>query len=205
MPIIDGSFLNSTITINVQGVIIDGFEITHSSFSYGDGAGIKINEGNSKIINNTIIRNAGYGILSRGSKIDIIGNNISYNERWGIWAPYSRYVNISKNIFITTEFNIAIYMGLHYGNNIINENKIYGGRSGIYLWGNDYNEVKYNEISNVINGIVIHQSDFNEIIGNNLHNNSLGLDLGGYRNRIIANNISKQLPLSSYNSQDNSV
>jgi parallel beta-helix repeat protein len=211
MPIIDGSFVNSTITINVQGVIIDGFEITHSSDSFQDGAGIKINEGNSKIINNIIIRNAGYGILSRGSKIvDIIGNNISYNERWGIWAPYSNYMNISKNIFITKEFEIAIYMGLHYGNNIINENKIYGGRSGIYLWGNDYNEVKYNEISNVINGIVICQSDFNEIIGNNLHNNSIGLDLGGYRNRIIANNISNNERgitsyLNSYNQGSNTL
>jgi len=87
--IVDAGYSGSAITLNADGVTVEGFTVRKSRISWLN-AGIKVYSSNNSITGNNISSNNYYGILLYSSSNNsITGNNISSNNDDGICLYYS--------------------------------------------------------------------------------------------------------------------
>jgi len=145
--IIDGGGSGSVITLNANGITIEGFTVRNSGTSWSD-AGIKVNSDNNSITGNNISNNW-YGIhLWYSSNNSITNNNLSLNNWSGICLAYSS------------------------SNSITNNNLSSNNWDGIYLHSSSNNSITDNNISNNWNGIHLAYSSNNKIYLNNFIDNT---------------------------------
>jgi len=169
------NFLNHTLIIECNNVIINGANYTLSSdLSHH---GININQRKNITIKNLNIERFRVGVMiSDSSNINIIDNNFSANY-YSIRMDYS-------------SFNVI------RGNNIRYQ-------EGIWLYHSDNNQILNNEISNA-NGIKLSTSSGITILRNNLVGNDPALFLAGtsnvtyYHNNFIDNHANIIITSSKY-------
>jgi len=198
-PVIDGDRTGdgkpdgSCITINANGVTIEGFEIKNG---YN---GITGQTSNSIIKNNIIhdhlnyIGSNGVGILLWGDNDNnqILNNEIYDNDRQGIFVGYDDF---DPN----PDTRPKVSSGNTISGNKIYHNGLYrqangpdASAYGIQLWNADGNIIQKNEVYNhddwfpdpgrptfdFAQGIYLCASFHNTVEGNNLHNNNYGVGL----------------------------
>jgi len=185
---VDGTPDGNCITINADGVTIDGFEITNG---YN---GIIGQTSNSVIKNNTIHDNLNYigsngvGILLWGQNDDntIKNNEIYNNDRQGIFIGFGNDTKLSTGNTISG--NEIYNNGLYRNPNGPDESAY-----GVQLWNADDNTIENNDIYNHDNwwfaqGIYLCASYDNVVSGNNLHLNNYGVGVWSAGRTPIASN-----------------
>ena len=113
--IVDGRGIGDVITLNADGITIEGFTVRNSG-SYWPDAGIEVVSNANKIAYNCITNNV-YGIYLYYSSNNIIENNTASNNSDGISLHYSSNNIIANNTASNNEYGIS----LDYSSN----NKIY--------------------------------------------------------------------------------
>ena len=197
MPVINANGTGNAITLNADGIILDGFKVINASYT----SGIRVNYNNCIIADNTAINNQKGIDLSHSYNVNI-SNNTVLNNSWGIYLT-----NSSNNFIINNVANYNIYqgIGLHSSsdnnkieNNIANNN-LY---EGISIGQSKDNVVMNNTLNNnVQDGILLFTSKNNKIIQNIADNNGFfSIDLQNSKNNsIYLNNFNNG---NSYNSTD---
>ena len=91
LPVIDAGGYGSVVTLEADGITLEGFNLTHSGHCGCGNAGVHVSSNNNSVIDN-IIRNNKYGIYatqSRGNLFllnDLIDNNITtYDDGKNSW------------------------------------------------------------------------------------------------------------------------
>ncbi len=169
--IIDAGGLGDVITINADGVVIDGFTIRNGNGS-GWLVGIYVKSDYNLIKNNSIISNDCGIELYKSSNNKITNNRVEYNKG-GIWLSYSSNNKIdSNNIISNNRSGIYLYKS---SNNVITNNKVeYNNEDGIWL--EDYsnnNIITNNRVENNNRcGILLLVSSNNIIYLNNFISNT---------------------------------
>ncbi|MCK5559535.1 MAG: PKD domain-containing protein, partial [Thermoplasmata archaeon] len=144
--------------------------IINSTFNSNDHYGLHLYESHDNIIKKSIFnKNEFYGISCMGSNRNTIVKCISnLNNQNGM------IIDGTNNFILENTCNSNVIYGINFGSvshyNTIAYGNCSGNDIGIYIWGSDYNIIKYNNLFNNINfGIEIHT----ELADNNLfhHNN----------------------------------
>jgi parallel beta-helix repeat protein len=163
-PVVDAGGGWSAITLNADGITLDGFTATHSGGSERD-AGIMAFSSNNIIANNDVSNNYENGIYHYSSSNNTItGNNASNNLRNGI------YLYSSSNNTIT-------------GNNVSNN------WDGICIsYSSNNNTITSNNASDNWNGIRLSSSSNNTITGNTFVNDGLFV-CSSYQNAVEDNTV----------------
>jgi len=162
--IVDAGGSGSPITLNADGISIEGFTVRNSGS--GPNAGIKVYSSNNRITGNIISNNGdGISLWWYSSNNRITDNNISNNGN-----------------------GISL---LDSSNNRITDNNISNNGYGIYLLDSSNNRITDNNIiSNNLYGIfLLDSSNNNSITDNNISNNEYGIFLVDSSNNCIRNNI----------------
>ena len=199
---IDGVPDGSCITVNTNGVTIDGFELTN-------GYNGIIGETSGSTIQNCVIHDNlnyggsnGIGILLWGDNDDneILGNEIYNNDRQGIFIGFWSTTKLSTGNTISgnTIYNNGLYT---------QPNGPDASAYGIQLWNADENTIEGNEIYNhddwfpwggdfdFAQGIYLCASFDNTVRCNDLHHNNYGVGAWSAgrtpvgSNQITCNNI----------------
>jgi parallel beta-helix repeat protein len=91
MPVVDAGGSGSAMTLNVDGITLQGFNLTHSGHCGCGNSGIRIQSNNNTVVGNRAYKNR-YGIYiqgTNGSKIyanDLVENNVSaYDNGHNQW------------------------------------------------------------------------------------------------------------------------
>ena len=198
--IIDGGGIGNVITLNANGITIEGFTVRNSG-SYVSDAGIKVVSNANIIKDNKIINSSREGIFITGSNNTIMRNYIYNSGDYGIWLLSSSNNFIIENDVIYTRVDGII---LVYGsnNNIISNNNIsysrlhsclHGWGSGIRIGMSEGNKISHNIMSNNNgHGIYLQSSTNNTQIWNNNITNSgcygIFIESETFRNIIYLNN-----------------
>ena len=185
--IIDGGGSGDVITLNADGITIEGFTVRNS----GSYAGIKVFSNANKIAYNCITNNY-YGIyLDHSSDNTIYNNNVNSNNDIGIYLYYSS----NSNIYNNNASNNGDGILLHYSSNniIANNNASSNYGDGIHLKYSSNNTIANNNISNNDDGINLWYSSSNTITNNTFHLNGM-LVLYSYNN-TVTNNTANRKPL----------
>ena len=211
--IVDGGGSGDVITLNANGITIEGLTVRNSSSSWPYAAGIKVFSNANKIAYNCITSNLYYGIYLDYSSNNIIVNNIVSNNGDGIYLEDSSRNTIADNIISNNALGIGLDdsssniianntisnngNGIHLdssfdssSNNIITNNNVSNNGGGIYLYESSSNTIANNNVSsNKWNGIYLWESSSNIMVNNTVSNNWVGIYLDDYsNNNIIANN-----------------
>ena len=201
--IIDGGGSGSVITLNANGITIEGFTVRNSGTSWSD-AGIKVNSDNNSITGNNISNNW-YGIhLWYSSNNSITNNNLSLNNWDGILL-YSSSNNLITNNSISLNNGDGILLSSYSSNNsITNNNLSSNNEAGIHLVYSSNNSITGNNISNNYGGIILVYSS-NNIIKDNIFTNDgvviSGYELQHWNTHAIENNIVNGRPLYYFKNQ----
>ena len=216
-PVVDGSGVMYTISLNADGISLTNFNITNSRWD-----GIVVYSNYNTLVANRVYSNSRNGIvLFYSSNNTLIENNVSNNIE-GIMLYYSNNNTLTGNNISNNERGII----LKYSNNsILNDNTaLYNTYEGIQLtffsrnntliynnfssnsWdgidlisSNDNNITENNVLNNRLYGISItgavsaetgeiFQSNNNNVSGNNLLNNNVGIRVVVASNNTINNN-----------------
>ena len=151
--IIDGSGVDSVVSIVVNDVKISGLKIQNSG-EHGGNAGIEILSNYSYITDNIISNNTGSGIqLQKFSNNNTISSNIILNNRYaGIYILGFGHNIIDDNTISDNGYGNSrngLYVGFGSNRNVISKNIISNNSgSGIYLKGTDNNTIFNNTIKN---------------------------------------------------------
>ena len=173
MPTVDAGDKGDAITLFADGVILEGFEATNSSYTLE--AGIKINSSNNTVRNNVVSHNNGTGIFvwiaSRNNSI--INNVVSHNNKSGIFLWNSSYSAISGNTASFNKWN-GIRLMDFCSNNTINRNKVHHNEMhGVSIESSRNNKITENDASyNELDGVLLEDSPKNTIEGNNAYHNA---------------------------------
>jgi parallel beta-helix repeat protein len=182
----------SCITLNADGVTIDGFELTN-------GYNGIIGETSGSTIQNCVIHNNlnyvdsnGMGIALWGDNDnnEILNNEIYDNDRQGIFIGYDDFDdNPNTTPKISTGNTISGNTIYHNGKNT-QENGPDDSAYGIQLWNADGNTIEGNEVYNhddwfpyggttfdFAQGIYLCASFDNTLTGNDLHDNNYGVGI----------------------------
>jgi len=208
--IVDAGGSGSPITLNADGISIEGFTVRNSG-SWPPYAGIDVHSSNNRITDNNISNNE-YGIrLYYSSNNSITDNNI-LNNKVGIYLYYSSNNSITENIILYNEDVISLYyygIYLYYSsNNSITDNNILNNEYGILLDHSSNNSITENIILYNEDGISFVDSSNNSITDNNISYNWYGIRLYYSSNNSITENIiSPNLWYSIYlvDSSNNSI
>ncbi|MCX9085725.1 MAG: PGF-pre-PGF domain-containing protein [Candidatus Methanoperedens sp.] len=189
-PLVNGGGGGSAITLESDGIVIEGFTATGVT-SYPE-AGIKIVSNNNTLRGNNASSNDHNGIYldSVSNNNTVIGNNASNNWN-GISLQYSSNNNtVIGNNASNNMRGIYLY---YSSNNTISGNNASNNTNGISLEYSTSNTISGNNAnSNINHGILLSDSSNNNMLsGNNVSNNGLyGIYLFGSNNTIIGNNAS---------------
>jgi nitrous oxidase accessory protein len=164
-PVIDGEGKGSPVSINVDGVTVDGFSLRNSGSSLY-ASGIKIASNRNLIANNTITGNQ-YGIFvippTDGNLIQ--GNRILNSSFSGIYIPNSRNGNIRSNTLVNNRIGIEIETSWYMA---IMENTVsFNNGDGINLTFSQNNQIGKNIVMNNKGvGLFLSSGGKNRITGN---------------------------------------
>jgi parallel beta-helix repeat protein len=190
MPVVDAGGIGSAITLNVDGITLEGFKTTNTGNSWGN-AGINVGSSNCLIKSNELSGHEIDGIFLRDSSNNILsGNYIHETERWaGIYLDKSSHNVISNNIFENNKYR-AIYLFSGSSNNEIIDNNIkYDDVGGILLYSSLNCVISNNTIENVkYAGIALSYSSENTITVNSILKSDTGIRLGAASNNVIYHN-----------------
>jgi parallel beta-helix repeat protein len=201
-PVVDASGSGTAITLNANGVTVDGFTaINASSWSM---AGILVYSNNNIVINNTANSNNWYGIFLSSSSNNTIANNTMVGDgiiiegyqlqHWNTHSiDTSNTVNGKPVYYWKNQVGGTVPLGagqiiLANCTNVVVENQnVNNGSAGISLGFSSGNTIANNTAnSNNWYGIFLSSSSNNTIANNTASNNSyVGIYLrGGNRNTI---------------------
>ena len=165
--IIDGGGIGNVITLNANGITIEGFTVRNSG-SYRSDAGIKVVSNANYITYNSITNNqVGIYLYSSNSNI-IASNNVSNNDD-GIFLWYSSN-NIIENNTVSNNYN---GISLLYSSNNTIENNIASSNnlSGINLGYSSNNTIENNIF--LLNSMSVFDSYDNTVVNNTVNGNPL--------------------------------
>lgn len=138
-PVVDASGNGSTITLNADNIVLNGFVVTNSSGyvqkgmpdRFG-GAGIMIQSNNNTVQNNSVILNLGCGVIIHwvSNNNTLIGNNISNNSERGIYL-FGSYNNLIGNI-ISSNSREGIKID-ECQRNVLKDNVICNNYGGLFI------------------------------------------------------------------------
>lgn len=181
-PIIDCLQTGDGITLNADGVTVDGFEITNCANAITGETSDSVISNNVIHDNLNLLGSAGVGILFWGDNNNnqILGNEIYNNDRQGIFIGFDEDSKISTGNTISgnTIYNNGLYT---------NPNGPDASVYGIQLWNADNNLIENNEVYNhddwfpyggdfdFAQGIYLCGAFDNTINNNNLHDNNYGV------------------------------
>jgi parallel beta-helix repeat protein len=191
VPTVDANGSGSTITISVDGCVVDGFNVTGAGYYYHD-AGITVTSDSNRLINNTVSDNNCIGIHMDTSCWNMLINNVvSKNSGGGIHLDYSSNNAITGNTINNNHYGINIKYSS--SNNSITKNNIsLNTNAGILLLhASDNNNINSNTVTNNGQGIYMsHLSSNNNIIENNVSlNNHEGIGTYSSNNNVIDNTV----------------
>ena len=172
MPTVDARGRGDAITLFADGVILEGFETTNSSYSLE--AGIKIISKDNIVRNNNASYNKGTGIFVwiASSNNSIINNIVSYNNKSGIFLWNSSNNVISGNTASCNKWNGIRLMDFCSNNAIIRNKAHHNEMHGVSLESSGNNKITENDASyNDLDGVVLEDSPQNTIEGNDAHHN----------------------------------
>jgi len=188
--IVDGGGGGTVITLNADGIKIEGFTVRNSgSLLY---AGIKVFSNANKIAYNSITNNYNGIHLYYSSNNTIAKNNVSSNNEVGILLWYSSSNTIANNN-ISSNNCYGIYLSSSSNNTIASNTVSSNNDDGICLYNSSSNTIANNNISsNNCYGIYLSPSSNNNIIANNTvsSNNWDGICLSSSSNIITNNTVS---------------
>ncbi|RLG92988.1 hypothetical protein DRO29_08080, partial [Candidatus Bathyarchaeota archaeon] len=200
--IVDGGGFGDVITLNADGITIEGFTVRNSG-SYWPDAGVKVfsnannitynsitnnyygiylsSSCNNTIANNIICSNNLHGIDLYDSKNNSISNNNILNNSYGIFLDYSNESSISNNNILNNYLGIV----LDYSNeNSISNNNISNNDRGIALDNSNDNKIRKNEF--IKDGIFVYSS-YGNIVEDNTVNGKPLVYLEGESDEFIDN------------------
>ena len=198
-PEIRGASDKDAVTINADGVILEGFVVKYSRGNEDTGdplipsAGIRVNSNNSTIRFNYVYSNS-CGIFVRDSSNNFINHNmVENNEKYAIYLLNSSDSDIYSNHAISNECGIYLK---NSSDNVIDDNIVKRNRKyGIQLINSMNNAISRNDVeSNRWSGIYLQYSSGNNISKNNLtvdkdfREQTSGIALYGSLSNIISDN-----------------
>ena len=188
-PVVDARGLNNAITINEDGVDLEGFRAVNASHAQkNQQAGIKVFSRNSTIFGNIVKGNV-YGIyIVRGTNDTVLDNDVSSNN-FGIVLENSSINNITGNNVLNN--SIGIFLSAS-SNNILARNNATNNSIGISFEKANKNIVHFNTVLGNENGIILKFSNYNLISSNNASQHiNYDIALMSSNNNVIAKNICK--------------
>lgn len=188
LPVVDGSGVNSAITISANGVTLRGFAATDANY------GIYVMSNNNNITGNMANNNNNDGIVFHSSNQNsITGNtannngNASEHDADGLLLENSNYNTLSGNTVKNNNYGNGIELDSS-NNNVISGNTANNNflsynindNFGIYLWGSSNNSVTGNTANSNTYGIFLDGwgntgSNYNTVSGNTANNNYYGI------------------------------
>ncbi|MCD6468033.1 MAG: right-handed parallel beta-helix repeat-containing protein, partial [Thermoplasmata archaeon] len=187
MTTIDGNGLGDTVNITVDGIIIEGFTITHGNVS-----SVKVYHASNVGILNCSISNSDFGLFLYYSSNNTISNcTICLNRERGLAIIYSSSNNIVSNcgIFSNIWHGVEVYSSSN--NTILNCNISDNRHNGIYVQFSSNNTFTGNIIENNSEcGVEQFHSNDNIIYNNSFIENNRSIYIFGFSNRsqIFYNN-----------------
>jgi parallel beta-helix repeat protein len=160
LPVVDGLGNDSAITLEADGVVLEGFRATNSSeyFYYRippipeATAGILVLSDNNTLIGNNASYNLGWGILLIGSYNHLMHNIASNNSRDGIKIGGDGRNNVLEdNIVSNNNVGISLVTEWPYPNNTLRHNQIFGNKENLVDAGGNNNV----DASNLIEGVPV--------------------------------------------------
>ena len=189
--IVDGGGTGDVITLNADGITIEGFTVRNSGSYLWTDAGIKVVSNANKIACNSITNNWHGIVLDSSSNNTIYNNNASSNNGCGI-VLVEHHSNNNTIYNNTVNSNNGGGIGLHSSsNNTIYNNTVSSNNwDGISLeWSSNNTIYNNNASSNNDEGIDLYYSSNNTIYNNNASsNNDHGIYLRYSSNNTIYNN-----------------
>jgi parallel beta-helix repeat protein len=167
-PAVDARGGGSAITLNANGITVDGFTAINAS-SYSQ-AGILVRSNDSIVINNTASNN-GYGIYLLSSSYNTITGNTASNNYYGIYLLSSSYNNLTSNIANSNNFYYGIFLASS-SNITLTDNIASNNYFGILLDSSNNNFLTSNTASNNSYGISLGSSSTNTLAGNTANSNN---------------------------------
>jgi parallel beta-helix repeat protein len=188
---IDGSYYNTVLHLFSDNITVKGFTIQNSYFQPGiiidNHNNIVISDNNfEKNLKGIEISNCMIFLIDNNNFLDndngiylhscsgLITNNNFYYNRIGIVSFYDHGINISYNLFSTSNSS-GIWIQEDDGKTIISYNIFMNSKSGLYLWGGQFIQVSYNLFQNNSQGIFLHGGFINLISHNNFCENKIQL------------------------------
>ncbi|TFH47453.1 MAG: hypothetical protein E4G94_00010, partial [ANME-2 cluster archaeon] len=187
-PVVDANGNGNAITLNANGITLDGFTtINASGYPF---AGIRIVSNNNILSNNTASDNSLYGIyLFSSSNNNTLSNNTAANNTNGIYLFSSSNNMLSGNTASNNNYS-GITLVFSSSNNTLRSNTaLNNSNAGIYMSSSN-NTLSGNTASNNgIYGIYMSSSNDNTLSNNTVSNNSqYGIRLESSSNNMLSNN-----------------
>ena len=218
MPVVDAAGGGSAITLDADGITLDGFATTDSGPAGeavpADGvyAGIEVTSNNNIITNNTANNSDGNGIKLYHSRNNTLRTNLMSDNCYNfvVWGKcYSHFDNDidtsnlvdGKQIYyfvdasgtvIDSMSNAGTVYCINCENITVKGLTITNSTRGIYFYSTDNSSVLNNHMSNNCYGIHFDYSCGNTIANNiasNNHMHGIYLD-SSYSNTVVTNNVS---------------
>ncbi|MEA1998270.1 MAG: NosD domain-containing protein, partial [Euryarchaeota archaeon] len=208
-PVVAANGSGSAITLNADGITLEGFKATNSG-SLWDCAGIRVISGNNTITGNNVYNNSDGISVDSSSNNSITGNNASNNNGDGISISDSCNNTITDNN-VSSNSNVGIYLSGDSSNNAITDNNV-GNNSNVGIWLSSFvlfpfnNTITDNNVRNNNGGIYLSRSSNNSIKGNHVgDNNDDGISISRSTNNSITGNTFVNDGLSVDDSYQNTV
>ncbi|RLG24448.1 hypothetical protein DRN85_07675, partial [Methanosarcinales archaeon] len=180
-PVVDAGGSGSAITLNADGITLEGFKETNSGYNWND-AGIKVNSDNNNITGNTAVNNWNGILLYYSISNTLSGNNANSNNNpfgsYGIYLCSSDSNTLTDNTANSNNYPAGIYIDSSSNNNMLTGNTASNNNyNGIGLYHSSSNTLTRNTASNNDHGVKLHNSSNNMLIGNTALNNYDGIEL----------------------------
>ena len=220
MPVVDACGGVSAVTLDADGITLDGF-VTTGSGSFGmfvpegcvfQNAGIEVMSNHNIITNNTASNNGLNGIELYHSRNNTLRNNLMSDNRYNfvVWGkcyshfdndidtsnlvygkPIYYFVDASGTVIDSTSNAGTVYC-INCENITVKDLTLTNNAIGIYFYNTDNSSVQNNHMSNNCRGIHFDYSCGNTI-ANNIASNNHGHGIyldSSYSNTVVTNNAS---------------
>lgn len=205
-PVVDSGSSGNAITLNIDEIILEGFNATNSVSRKN--TGIKVNSNNNIIKKNTL-SNYEYGVFIGTSRNNTIYSNYFFNNNYAIYLNSSENSSFDNNNVSSNDY--GIYLD-HSENNTFGENMALNNDYCIFLNDSRNNTISANTAnSNSWNAIRLISSNYNTLIGNNASSNLYGIRLDSSNgntlssNNLLENSYGIRLEFSNENILDSNV
>lgn len=213
-PVVSGGVSGNAVTINADGVVLEGFEIKNSGIYEKTGdplipwAGVQVNSKGNTIRFNHLHGNCCGIFVNNSTNNSIDHNEVESNSKYGIYL-----LNSSKNNIYSNEANFKSEYGIYLLNssdNNIQSNHAKKNTYGVYLLNSSDNNIQSNYAnSNSECGINIMNSTSNDIYSNYaMENMHYGIYLEySIKNKVLENYVkeNKRYGIVLTESKDNQI